>query len=119
MLCAYYDISFKDEFDVIFKDTYILNHQTPLKNSFYIMKFDFSGVDITDYKESFRKDLLIVSKEFTLKYKLDINLENINPIDDLKMVFNYCSKKVKLILNLFCKGINSKFTTWLKNLIYF
>ncbi|MBL0708240.1 MAG: AAA family ATPase [Sulfurimonas sp.] len=53
MLCAYYDIYFKDEFDEIFQDTYILEHPTPLKNSFYILRFDFSEIDITDYERSF------------------------------------------------------------------
>ena len=45
MLCAYYDIWFAPEFDEILKDTYILDNPTPLKNSFYTLKFDFSGVD--------------------------------------------------------------------------
>ncbi len=90
MLCAYYDVNFRDEFDEIFKNTYILDNPTPLKNSFYIMRFDFSGVDITDYRESFKKDLLIVIENFTKKYNLKLNLENRHPIDDLKIIFNYC-----------------------------
>ncbi|MBL0707439.1 MAG: AAA family ATPase [Sulfurimonas sp.] len=36
MLCAYYDVYFKNEFDSIFKDTYVLEHPAPLKSSFYI-----------------------------------------------------------------------------------
>jgi hypothetical protein len=93
MLCAYYDINFKDEFDDIFKDTYILNNQTCLKNSFYIMKFDFSGVDITDYKNSFKNNLYLVMKSFISNYNLNVQLEFKNPVDDLNILFNYCSKK--------------------------
>ncbi|MEA1955477.1 MAG: AAA family ATPase, partial [Campylobacterota bacterium] len=54
MLEYYYDIRYKDEFKFIFKTTYIATNPTPLKNSFYIMRFDFSAVDITDYESSFR-----------------------------------------------------------------
>ena len=90
MLSAYYDIYYKDEFEEIFKDTYILEHQTPLKSSFYILKFDFSGVDITDYQESFKNDLLMECNNFKRRYKLDISLENKSPIDDLKTIFSYC-----------------------------
>ncbi len=89
MLEYYYDKAYKDEFNDIFKDTYILDNPTPLKNSFYTMKFDFSGIDVTDYKNSFKKDLLIVLKEFVRKYSLDISLEYLNPIDDLKELLNY------------------------------
>ena len=89
MLCAYYDINFKDEFHEIFQNSYILEHQTPLKNSFYIMKFDFSGVDITDYQESFKQDVLLVLKDFVQRYNLDIALQYQSPIDDLKALFFY------------------------------
>ncbi len=90
MLCAYYDIYFKDEFETIFNNTYILQHPTPLKHTFYIMRFDFSGIDITDYERSFKQDVLIKTKEFVQKYALDITLQNTHPMDDLKEIFNHC-----------------------------
>lgn len=89
MLEYYYDIYYKEEFEEIFKNTFVSNNPTPLKNSFYSLKFDFSGIDITDYRDSFKKDLLLVFKSFNAKYSLNMELENINPIDDLKIIFEY------------------------------
>ena len=43
LLRYYYDISLKDEGDRLFCRTYIASHPTPLKNSFHVLKFDFSG----------------------------------------------------------------------------
>ena len=43
LLRYYYDISLKDEGDRLLRDTYIASHPTPLKNSFHVLKFDFSG----------------------------------------------------------------------------
>ena len=46
MLEYYYDILAKDEFEKLFSDTYIGKNPTPLKNSYFILKFDFSGEEI-------------------------------------------------------------------------
>ena len=93
MLEAYYDIYFKEEFDEIFKDTYILDHPTPLKNSFYILRFDFSAVDVTDYKNSFNVLLLSVVESFIEKYKIAFTINPLyNPIDTYSILFAYCNK---------------------------
>ena len=42
----YYDQNSKDEFDKMFKDTYIGKNPTPLKNSFRILFLEFSGINI-------------------------------------------------------------------------
>ena len=44
MLLNYYDICKKDLFDKNFKGTWIYDHRTPLANSFYVLRFDFSDV---------------------------------------------------------------------------
>ena len=44
VLECYYDIVRKDEFDFLFKGTYINDHPTPEKNSHLILKFNFSQV---------------------------------------------------------------------------
>ena len=93
MLCAYYDIHYKPEFKDIFQYTYIYTHQTPLKNSFYILKFDFSKVDITEYESSFRNNLNLTIKSFIDKYNLDLVLNQDNPIDNLNSLFSYCYTK--------------------------
>lgn len=42
----YYDESSQDEFDAIFHDTYIGKNPTPLKNSYKILFFEFSGINV-------------------------------------------------------------------------
>ncbi|MDQ7046445.1 MAG: AAA family ATPase [Sulfurovum sp.] len=42
----YYDENSKNEFEVMFCDTYIGKNPTPLKNSFRILFFEFSGINI-------------------------------------------------------------------------
>ena len=44
MMYYYYDINSKEKFDSLFKDTYIYNNATDSKNSYYVLKFDFSGI---------------------------------------------------------------------------
>ena len=46
MMGYYYDINSENEFDSLFKDTYIYNHPTKNKNNYYVLKLDFSGMDI-------------------------------------------------------------------------
>ena len=91
MLEYYFDVYYKEEFEAIFKDTYILKHPTPFKNSFYTLRFDFSAVDITDYERSFRTHLNLRIDSFCDKYDvLVMNVEN--PISKLEALFIYCRK---------------------------
>jgi hypothetical protein len=57
LLEHYYDINRKDQFEMLFGDTYIGKHPTPLKNSFPILKLNFSGIitskSLTDIERSF------------------------------------------------------------------
>lgn len=41
----YYDISEKDNFERLFKDTYIGEHPTKEHNSYYVLRFDFSAMN--------------------------------------------------------------------------
>ncbi len=70
-----FDIYYKDRFNEIFDNTYILNNPTALKNSFYILKFDFSAVDISDLENSFRLNLYSTLIKFIKKYNLDIKID--------------------------------------------
>ena len=45
VLESYYDIAWKDEFENLFKDTYIQAHPTQERNSYLILKFNFSQVN--------------------------------------------------------------------------
>ena len=50
----YYDVNKKNDFEKLFKNTYIGKNPTSEKNSCYILKFNFSGL-ITDTKEELVK----------------------------------------------------------------
>ncbi|GHV53344.1 hypothetical protein FACS1894181_17100 [Bacteroidia bacterium] len=52
-LSYYYDLNAAKKFETLFGDLYIGKHPTPEKNSYAVMKFDFSGMD-TSSEERFR-----------------------------------------------------------------
>ena len=51
MLGYYYDVNFKDRFDALFGKTDIGRAPTPLANSFLVLKFDFSTIQIGTVRE--------------------------------------------------------------------
>lgn len=56
VLESYYDIARPEEFDLLFKDTFIYDHPTPERHAYLILKFNFSQVDPRPEKveQSFR-----------------------------------------------------------------
>jgi hypothetical protein len=90
MLEQYYDINCTDTFENVFKDTYILSNPTPKRNSYYIMRFDFSAVDITDYERSFRNNINSTISSFLRRYNINIEYDLNNPIDNLRSLLDYC-----------------------------
>ena len=79
MMYYYYDIKSKDIFEDLFKDTYVYDKPTDLRNSYYVLKLDFSGmsnINTTDTNmiESKFKDKVIEGIEKFLDY-YDVNLE--------------------------------------------
>lgn len=80
----YYGIQYTDKFDSLFGNYFIgqPGNTTPLKNSYYILRFDFSGIDTEGEKEImrlFNEKLFIGFREFNSNYKLMTN-EQINGI---------------------------------------
>jgi hypothetical protein len=68
-LSCYYDMNYADRFDALFGGLYIGAHPTPKRNSFTMLKFDFSGLNtnsVKDFEASFiaryEKRLLSLSK---------------------------------------------------------
>jgi len=92
ILEAYYDTYFKDEFEVIFKDTYILNNRTKEASRYMILRFDFSAVDIFNVNSSFIDLLDLTIYSFVEKYHLEITFKDDNPISMLNRVFGYIKK---------------------------
>ena len=60
MLSYYYDVNYEDEFDQLFGDLCIGKNPTPLKNSYAVMEFDFSGINtssIEAFQNSFEENI--------------------------------------------------------------
>ena len=84
----YYDINSKDKFDNLFKDTYICQHPTPLRNSYYILKFNFSGIDTSTTEaavKGFKQKVIDGVEYFVGKYNINFD---INKLDDSEDILN-------------------------------
>ena len=68
----YYDINKNNKFKILYEDTYIGKNPTELKNSYYILKFNFSGID-TENEETtmagFKREVASSIQVFVKKYK--------------------------------------------------
>ena len=70
----YYDIKRTDEFEKLFGDTYIGKHSTSLKNSYHILKFNFSGIDTSSEEatiKAFKREVASSIGVFVDRYELD------------------------------------------------
>ncbi|KLO22969.1 9-O-acetyl-N-acetylneuraminate esterase [Marinitoga sp. 1197] len=77
-LAKYYDINYAEKFEKLFGKLYIGKNPTPLKNSYYILKMNFSGIQ-TENKEklinSFKNKVIRSLYNFKNDYKLKIKIE--------------------------------------------
>ena len=70
----YYDINKKDSFDKLFGETYIGKHPSKLRNSYYILRFNFSGIDTDNVQKTinnFKEKVTASIQDFIDRYKLD------------------------------------------------
>ena len=75
----YYDINSKSDFEKLFGNTYIGQHPTKEKNSYYVLKFNFSKLNTESkdtLEESFLRTINKSFRDFVHKYKLNINYNN-------------------------------------------
>ena len=105
-LWHYYDENFKDEFDTLFKDTYIHKHKTDLQGSYRVLFLEFSGIEVAKGLDRTRKDFLFKMKSCILGY-LDnynypkenkIKIESIQDIQELIGSFFTTVKNDKIYL---------------------
>ena len=81
MIENYYDVKKKDKFEKLYGETYIGKNPTKLKNSYYILRFNFSGIDTSSEDATingFKNKVIASIKLFVEKYGLDfyINQED-------------------------------------------
>ena len=91
MLEAYYDLRYQHEFDRLFKDTYILEHPTKERNSYYVLRLDFSAVDSQSADANFNTYANQRLQNFIEKYGLDVTLDDANVNNNLNKLFDYCN----------------------------
>ena len=72
MLAHYYDLNLKDRFDELFGRTDIGRNPTPLRNSFLVLTFDFSTVQvgsIAEIERNFWRNVQGAVGSFAVKYR--------------------------------------------------
>ncbi len=91
----YYDVKKKDKFEELYKDTYIGKNPTSLKNSYHILRFNFSGIDTSNEEmtmKGFKSKTISSIRFFVEKYGLDFyineNDDAENILDNLIKAFN-------------------------------
>ncbi|MDQ1354863.1 MAG: hypothetical protein QG657_5172 [Acidobacteriota bacterium] len=106
---AYYDIEQKDHFDYLFAGSDILRNPTKEKNSYLVLKFNFSAVNpnVSFVEEAFLTRIKNVATSFVTKYEkyLDIDIKEAKAelnskktaSEVMDTLLNYClQKKQKL-----------------------
>jgi hypothetical protein len=106
MLGYYYDIREKDNFDLLFSNMDIGQNPTKKKNAYYILRFNFSGVETDLYQvmlETFSSNIHSALRTFCAAYHLDIPLEMGRPGAQLSHFFTEfrarCSGKIYVIID--------------------
>ena len=80
MMYYYYDVNSSNEFDTIFKDTYVYSNPTPDKNNYYVLKLDFSGMKAFTSEEDIEREFVdkisYGIKEFNIHYEFNAPTDN-------------------------------------------
>ena len=109
LLQYYYDINRKNEFENLFKETFIGQNPTSYKNSFLTIAFNFSMVnpDIDNVQIYFQRYIDRVIYDFLERYNQYFDKDKILEIkalpsidEKLQEIFFYCSRK-KLTVYMF------------------
>jgi len=86
MLDSYYDLANVGKFDDLFGGLHIHKNPTDNRNNYYMLRFNFSGVQNVregDLEQGFLNKVKDGTQRFINKYKLDIKLEESNQAADV------------------------------------
>ena len=70
----YYDVKKANKFEKLYGETYIGKNPTKLKNSYYILKFNFSGIDTSNPEttiQGFKEKVTASISDFVKNYELN------------------------------------------------
>ena len=82
----YYDISKTDNFKDLFRNTYIGKNPTSNKNSYHVLRFNFSGIDTQTTEATmhgFRREVASSIQVFTQKYNIDFCINEKDLAEDI------------------------------------
>ncbi|MBF0377538.1 MAG: AAA family ATPase [Desulfamplus sp.] len=96
MLENYYDVAKKDQFDDMFGKLKIGKNPTPLRNSYFILKWDFSCIDasgsLDDIRQSLFNHINLCIRQFILNYKNydipEIRIDEADALSSIKSLSN-------------------------------
>ena len=99
----YYDINQKEKFEELYRDTYIGKNPTKLKNSYHILKFNFSGIDtsneeatIKGFKESTTTSIYGFIKKYNLNFIINDEQSPEGMLNSLFEAFKYQKSQEKI-----------------------
>ncbi|KPA14773.1 hypothetical protein MHK_005021, partial [Candidatus Magnetomorum sp. HK-1] len=127
LLQYYYDINRKDQFNELFKDTFIGKNPTPNKNAYLTMAFNFAMVDpsIDRVKDDFQRYVDNIINDFLKRYHQHFDKQIISEIQShsyinqkIQKLFLYCSRhklKVYMFIDEYDNFTNTILTTSGKN----
>ena len=119
-LATYYDIRRRDDFERLFGDLHIGRNPTPLRNSYYILRFNFSGIQTSDeatLKNDFRINIMISFSHFFSVYRIPPFefIPTNEPATLLAQFFEYCrnylqDRKIYLLIDEYDHFANELFS---------
>ena len=123
-LQAYYDIVAAKDFEQNFAGTYIGSHKTALANKYRVLRFDFSGINSSNFQESFCAKLLRSLNLFCDRNDFkDLRNALRKEYDDATILLNEfvsaysacCRDKIYLIIDEYDQGANEVLASSVKN----
>ena len=99
----YYDLRFKERFTELFGDLYIGQNPTEKANSYFVMNFNFSGLnssDIESFKMSFTAAIKLSVVDFLIVHKSDIKQveklrQELNKLNDVRAFIEFAFGIIK------------------------
>ena len=127
LLQYYYDVNLKNNFNELFKETYIGKNPTPNRNAYLTIAFNFSMVDpsVDSVQEAFQRYVHIVIEDFLIRYQQHFEKQILEEIQKIAFIdqkiqkfFLYCSRqklKVYMFIDEYDNFTNTILTTSGKN----
>ena len=108
MLAYYYSINEAENFEKIFKGLYVYDHPTPYKNKYYVLQFNFSGIEtgsevgIEEMNRQFSELVYMGVANCITRYKFGFEVNKVNNapgiLREFLTKFNQLEKENKIYI---------------------